>query len=253
MKKIFFVLTFFCLTYNTSAFCEEIEISSEVISVGTDAEFFIIGSGEDAGIEIGDGFIVHRDGDRIAGAQIIEVRPTVSAAEILEIKDGKKIMEGDKVFFVKQIRTEPLVPHMVTSSPKRDYVSAPSIVEEAELVSIKIYKDPKAVFTYSSLVLRENGYSVISSDRATGTILATKPITLSIIKELLADATAAIDHKVALSLEIKGEGDSSTLTASTFKEHSQKEKHIKRAVRRNSKYYNEAALLLSKIKERSEY
>lgn len=242
MKKIILVSMLFCLVCGAQAFCEEIEVNSEVISIGDEAEYFIIRSGEDAGIEIGDGFIVHRNGKKIAGAQIIEVRPTVSAAEILEIEENEEIMEGDSVLLVK-----------IRDAERVSRKTAASVVEHMDLVSIDIRKDAKAVFTYAGLILRENGYTITSSNRAAGIILATKPIELSLMKELLADAFAAIDHNVAISFQINDEGSSSTITASAFKEHSQKGRFIKTAAGRNSKHYNEAARLLSKIKERSEY
>lgn len=252
MRKIIFVLMFFCLACSAPVFCEEIEVDSEVISVGDEAEYFIIRSGEDAGIEIGDGFLVHRNGKKIAGAQIIEVRPTVSAAEILEIEEDEEIMEGDSVLLVKTTGVERRS-RKIASRKEPEHVSTASVVEQIDLVSIDIRKDAKAVFAYAGLVLRESGYYVTSSDRATGIILARKPLELSLIKELFADAVAAIDHNVVISFQINDEGNSSTVTASAFKEHSQKGKFIKTAASRNSKHYNEAAQLLSKIKERSEY
>jgi len=252
MRKIFFVLIFLCLVCSVSGTCEEIEINSEVITIGPEAEYFIISSGEDAGIEIGDGFIVHRNGKKIAGARVIEVRATVSAAEILEMESDEEILEGDSILLVKKIGGD-RGPRKIASRQKRGYIPTADVIQEAEIVSIDIRKDAKAVFTYSGLVLRENGYFITSSNRATGTILAARPIMLSLIKELLADAAAAIDHNVVLSFEIKDKGDSSTITASAFTEHSQKGKHIKHAAKRHTKYYNELSGLLSRIKERSEY
>ncbi len=252
MKKIILVSMFFCLMCGAQAFCEEIEVNSEVISVGDGAEYFIIRHGEDAGIEIGDGFLVHRNGKKIAGAQIIEVRPTVSAAEILEIEEGEKIMESDSILLVK-IRDAARISRKTASRKEPERVSTTSVVEHIDLVSIDIRKDAKAVFSYAGLILRENGYSITSSNRATGIILARKPLKLSLIKELFADAVAAIDHNVVISFQINDEGNSSTVTASAFKEHFQKGKFIKTAANRDSKHYNEAARLLSEIKKRSEY
>ena len=66
------------------AFCQnEREIDSQVISVNPDKEYIIIKAGEVDGVQIGDGLVVHRDGEKLAEAQIVEVRPEVSAAEIL--------------------------------------------------------------------------------------------------------------------------------------------------------------------------
>ena len=76
---------------------------------------------------------------------------------------------------------------------------------------------------------------------------------MSIIKELWADAISAIDHNFVISLDIKGKGNSSTLKAFAFREHSQKQKYIKRPVEAGSSYYNELVEVISKIKKRSEY
>jgi len=286
MKKVLSVLFFLILVCSIFVFSEEVEIDSTIIDVDAEFEFFIIEVGEEDGIEIGDGLIVHRDGDKIARAYIIEVRPNVSAAEILDVEEDIVIQKGDSIFLVKKIgkppappqprqqprriakRSEwtpllgaPSRPSITTTSPKRELTSAPepaytarpAIVEQGEVISIEVYKDPEAVFVYSSLVLKENGFLISSSNRAKGILSATRPITLSLVKELWADAFAAIGHNLVVSLEIKGEGDSSRLVLSSFKEHSQKGKQIKRAVMKNSKYYSELVNLVYDIKERSEY
>ena len=218
------------------------QIDSEVISVDPDLEFFIIIGGEDKAVEIGDGLIVYKDGKKIARAHIIEVASNVSAAELLDVEGNKEIREGDSVSIVKKIKTRDPAPG-----------TRPAIVEKADLVNIKINREPDAVLAYAGLVLREEGYSIISSNRATGTLLATRPIALSLIKELWADTFAAIDHNLMVTLEINAEGDSSILTASSFREHSQKGKHIKGTVVKGSGYYNKLVDLVSKIKKRSEY
>jgi hypothetical protein len=102
------------------------------------------------------------------------------------------------------------------------------------------------------MVLRENGYSVIFSSRITGSILATKPIELSLVKELWADATAKIEHKLVVSLEIKNDEGAGELNAAGFKEHTQKGKQVKFPITRGSKYYEDLVQLTSKIKERAE-
>ncbi|MFC1621404.1 hypothetical protein ACFL2G_03770, partial [Candidatus Omnitrophota bacterium] len=128
-----------------------------------------------------------------------------------------------------------------------------AVSEKGDAFSLNVHSESKRVFTYATLTLQENGFSVISSNRATGTILAKKPIALSILKELWADAIAAIDHNLVATIEIKEAGNISSLSVVSFKEHSQKEKHVKQPVKRNSKYYNELIAIVSKIKKRSEY
>ena len=242
MRKILaflFLCSFLC---SLPAFSEETEVASEIITVDPDGEFFIIRHGYDAGIGMGDGFIVHRGGEKIAEAHIIEVRPAVSAAEILRTVGDYEIREGDSVLLVKR-----------PSQVKRDYALRPAVSEKGDTFSLNIHGESKRIFTYAALALQENGFSVISSSRTTGTILAKKPIALSILKELWADAVAAIDHNLVATFEIKGDGDLSSLSVSSFKEHSQKEKYIKRPVTRDSKYYNELIEIVSEIKKRSEY
>jgi hypothetical protein len=278
MKKILSILVFLCLLSAPFLFSEEIEIDSEVINVDHEMEFFIIRAGENSGIEIGDGLIVHRAGEKIAEAYIIEVRPEVSAAEILDLQDYKEVQEGDDILIVKEtvssygtakkskwtnvlgldpgMRTESGV--RVTSEKEATYVTSPGISEigiseKVAVISISIDEEPNRVFSYVRMVLKENGYSITSSSRAAGILLAVKPIELSLISELLAYSHAAIDHNIVVSFGIKLDGDSSRLVVSSFKEHFQKGKHVKRAVDKDSKYYGELVKLVSEIKERSEY
>ena len=272
------VLCLFCAFFSGVAFCQnEREIDSQVISVNPDKEYIIIKAGEVDGVQIGDGLVVHRDGEKLAEAQIVEVRPEVSAAEILSAE--KEIKEGDSVLIVKKIKKErtspepkkskwaailgsganvsPLAPvETVTSSSKAGIETlSPARIQvgqESSVVRADIDTDPGTVFSYALMVLREDGYSVIFSSRITGNILATKPIELSLMKELWADATARIEHKLVVSLEIKNNEGASELNAAGFREHTQKEKQVKFPITRGSKYYDDLVQLASKIKERAE-
>ena len=58
MKKIFTIFLFLCLSCGVSAFADESDIHSDVVSIDPEFEFFVIQSGEGAGIELGDGVIV---------------------------------------------------------------------------------------------------------------------------------------------------------------------------------------------------
>jgi len=248
MKKVFVIISIFVLLCAHSAPCQEIEIDSEVVTVDSGLEFFIIGAGGDDGVDLGDGLIVHRLGETIAEAYIIEVRPGVSAAEILNVQEGEGIREGDGILIVKEIgETE------TRTAIEPGFLVGPGIVKEGDIISLDIKSSTKEVFAYARLILIENGFSIISSNRSIGILMATKPIALSITKELWADAVAAIDHNLVVSLDIKGEGRLSELRVSSFKEHSQKGKHVKRAIARDSKHYNELRVLVSTIKERSEH
>lgn len=274
MKKIFltlFILSFFCAS---AVFSEEVIIRSEVMDINPELEFFVIDSGEDKGIELGDGLIVHSSGEKIAEAYIIEVRPTVSAAEILKIEKGKEIREGNNTIIVKRTGTEKVAARPKWTpllGPGRDELPqessaifpepmeragieyAPSVIYKGIAFEIDIDSKPETVFSYAGLILRENGYSVISSSRTTGALAATKPIELSLLKELWADSMAAIDHKVLASFEIKPASGSTKLKVTPYREHTQKEKYIKRAVLPGSKYYKELANIAYMIKKRSEY
>jgi len=129
-------------------------------------------------------------------------------------------------------------------------------MQESSVVRASIGTDISAVFSYALMVLREDGYSVIFSNRVTGNILATMPIDLTLMKELWADATASIEHKLVVSLEMKYKSGATELKVSSFKEHTQKGKQIKLPVTRidprDSKYYSALVELASKIKGRSE-
>ena len=72
------------------------------------------------------------------------------------------------------------------------------------------------------------------------------------MKELWADATASIEHKIVTSLEIKNKNGATELKVASFKEHAQKGKQIKFPVIRGSKYYGLLVELASRIKERAE-
>ena len=295
MIKNILVLCFLCVFFSGPAFCqEEIEIDSQVISINPDSGYIIIKAGEVNGVEIGDGLIVHRDGEKIAEAQIVETRQEVTAAEILNA--SSEIKEGDGVLIVKKtkkpialkkekiykkpvlkkekIRQEPKKSKWATLLGSRAKISSAAPVmavdstlgsnniqvgQESSVVKAIIATDTSTVFSYALMVLRENGYSVVFSSRATGAILAVKPIELSLMKELWADATARIEHKLVVSLEIKNNDGTSELSASGFKEHTQKGKQIKFPVTKdsvysgnnNSEYYNDIVDLVSKIKERA--
>ncbi len=288
MEKIFFVLLFSLVSCMPLAFCDEIEIDSEVITVNPELEFFIIKAGEDKGVELGDGLIVHRGAEKIAEAYIVEVRPDISTAEILKVSDNEEIRKGDSVLIVKEeapakgpsrklkrtvkkhrlkwapilgrpegiqevSTTVPGTKAAMTPQPGSSYIPNPAVKEKEDVVTADIKSPRNQVFAYARLVLREDGFSIISSNRAVGLLVATKPIALPIMKELWADAVAAIGHKLVVNLKIKDQKASSELIASAFKEHFQKERYIKAPVLRGSKYYNDLMVLVSKIKEDSEY
>lgn len=284
MIKNILVLYFFCAFFSGTAFCQdEIEIDSQIISVNPDKEYIVIKAGEVDGVELGDGLIVHRSGEKLAEAQIVEVRPEVSAAEILKI--DKEIEEGDSILIVKKTKEfrgaqkeeinkklkkskwATLLGSSVEASSAVPIVTAASssgtsvenlepnriqVTRESSLVRAGIDADYSAVFSYALMVLRENGYSIIFTSRVTGAILATKPMELSLMKELWADATARIEHELVISLEIKNNEGTAELSATGFKEHTQKGKQVKFPVARESKYYTDLVQLASKIKERAE-
>ncbi len=276
------ILYLLCIFLCSTGLCqEEIEIDSQVMSVNPDSEYIIIKAGESSGVEIGDGLIVHRNGKKLAEAQVIEVRPTVSAAEILNSTQG--IKEGDDILIVKEIKKsiaerkeytrhkptgsrwttilgssasiKSLAPVETVTSGSITSVTTSgqgpvSVMQEASIVRADMASDLNTVFSYSMITLRENGYSVISSNRGTGIILATRPIELTLMKELWADATAAIDHKLVVCLEMKEYAGSTELDVSAFKEHLQKGKQIKFPIAKESSYYNDLVELASKIKKR---
>ncbi len=266
MMKNILVLYFFCVFLSGIALCQEdIEIDSQVISINPDKEYIIIKAGENEGVEIGDGLIVHRDAEKLAEAQVVEVRDNVAAAEILNIE--KEIKEGDSILIVKKaIKQSPVYGEQKKSKwttllGSKATVKSPSPVEtvtsdyaisgSGTIVRATIDTDLNTAFSYALMVLRENGYSVIFSNRATGAILATMPIDLSLMKELWADATASIEHKLVVSLEMKNSGGATELNVASFKEHTQKGKQLKFPVTRGSNYYSLLVELASKIKERA--
>lgn len=284
MVKIILILCFFCVNFLTLAFSQnEIEIDSQVISINPDKEYIIIKAGKINGVEIGDGLVVHREGEKIAEAQIVEVRQEVSAAEILN--GEKEIREGDGILIVKESKNPIAVKKEKTfektkrskwtpilgssaklssSAPVATVTSGSGINAEAlksDRISFPqggsakaiINTDFGTVFSYSLMVLRENGYSVIFSSRVEGAILATRPIELSLLKELWADATARIEHRVVVSLEIKNNEGSTEINAAGFKEHTQKGKQVKFPIQKESKYYSDLIELVSKIRERAEH
>lgn len=280
----------------TPCFAQEdtIEIDSQVISVNSDKEYVIIKAGENQGIEIGDGLIIHRGGDKIAEAQVIEVRPDVSAAEILNvekeqikklveqvIEKKKEIKEGDSILIVKKTKRyskkseqayrkqkkskwttllgssaeiESAAPVETVGSSGGIETIRPGrirITQEGSVVRADIEADSSAVFSYALMTLRENGYSVLFSNRASGLITAATPIELSIMNELWADAHARIGHKLVVSLELKDKTGSTELNVSAFKEHTQKGKQVKFPITKDSRYYNNMVELASKIKDRT--
>ncbi len=302
MIKNILVLYFFCAFVFGIALCQEdIEIDSQVISINSDKEYIIIKAGENEGVEIGDGLIIHRNAEKLAEAQVVEVRANVAAAEILNIEKeqkkeiiekivekDKEIKEGDSILIVKKAKEHPVkkekpayrelkkskwttllgssaavksavpVKNVTSSSVTGVELSEEALDPEkiqvtqgSSAVKANIDADLGTVFSYSLMILRENGYSVIFSSRATGVILATMPIRLALMKELWADATASIEHKLVVSLAMKNSGGATELNIASFKEHTQKGKQIKFPVTRESNYYNLLVELASKIKERA--
>jgi|GEM_PF-1038713 len=349
MIKNIIVAFIFCAFLHGVAFCQEddgtIEIDSQVMSINPDREYIIIKAGENQGVEIGDGLIVHRDADKLAEAQIVEVRGDVAAAEILKIEKeqvkqlvenivekDRDIKEGDSILIVKKTsrpfgykavkreivsqgqkkskwttilgdkaaapakavspgykpaereidyqgqkkskwttilgdkaRVESAVPVETISTgyagPGSDNIETLSpdklnIVQGSSIVRANVTAPAGDVYSYALMVLRENGYSVIISNRVTGNILATTPIELSIMKELWADAGAKIGHRLVVSLEIKDNAGTTELNVYSFKEHTQKDKQVKLPVTRtdprDTKYYSALVELASRIKKRAE-
>jgi len=292
MMKNILVLYFFCAFFSGIALCQEdIEIDSQVISINSDKEYIIIKAGENEGIEIGDGLIVHRNAEKLAEAQVVEVRANVAAAEILNVEKeqkrevvekvvekNKEIKEGDSILIVKKAKRYPIKKEesayrepkkskwttlLGSDAAVKSAVPVAEIPDEAlnpekiqvtqgsSVVRADIDADLDTVFSYSLMVLRENGYSVIFSSRTTGVILATMPIRLALIEELWADAAASIEHKLVVSLEMKNNGGAAELNIASFKEHTQKGKQVKFPVTRGSNYYSLLVELASKIKERA--
>ncbi|MFH1782467.1 MAG: hypothetical protein ABH848_02500 [Candidatus Omnitrophota bacterium] len=307
MNKIILLLFLLVFFSPDISFSEEIDINSEIISIDAEGAFFIIDVGENKNIEVGDGAIIHRNGDKIGEAYVIEARPAVSALEIISIVENREIEQGDQILIVKEVAgvkraIEPIktkerskwakitpasdstkkttkskwsillgsnAPSSsgesittssgfpVTSSPASlkttDYITQSMLQSKSDVIGLDIKRDPKVVFSYARLILRENGYIIESSNRGSGMILATKPIQVSILKELWADLRSVIEHNFVVSIEIAKEGDSSKIIASSFLEHTQKQKHIKRAVSKGSSHYKDLVNVLSEIKNRSEY
>ena len=266
MKKFLLILLLILIFRVSYSFSEEIEIGSEVMSVNPEQEFFIIKAGANKGIRLGYGLIVHRGLVKIAEAYIIEVRENVSAAEVLSISQEGEIQEGDKIIIYreepKKIYRKEATGEWARLGPKNERVTAGEmsgsttqamVYREGVSVKVTIDRDPETVFSYASLILREDGYLITSSNRGIGVLSAYRPISLSLISELWADATAKIDHRLTLSANITGDKNSTNLTMSAFKEHAQKEKHIKIPIAKHSKYYNNLANMVAKIKERSEH
>ncbi|MFH1854232.1 MAG: hypothetical protein ABH815_02860 [Candidatus Omnitrophota bacterium] len=278
MRKILCIFLFFLLACQISVFSGETEINSSVFSVAPDQDFFIIGSGEKDGIEMGDVLIVYRDGEKIAEAYIIEVRGAVAAAEILNVENNQKIQENDDIIVVKNPEVSSKREKTLSKRPNSRWtnllgardpgpavkgfpqkeikgvsrVSSEGIVQ-GNIITMDIQSTKNSVFSYAATVLRENGFSIVFSNRRDGLMIANKPIELSLLRELWADAKAAIGHNLVVSLDIKDNGNSSVLAASLFKEHFQKGKYVKQAVSEGSKYYTDAIDVVSKIKERSEH
>lgn len=258
MKKIFILIGLFTLIFSYFALCQEVEIESVVTTADPDFEFFVIGAGKEDGVELGDGLVVHRSGEKIGEAYIVEVRPYVSAAEILNVREGDEVLEGDSILIVKSTgpKEETAQPSPVriteTTYEQYDQAVSPDIIREEDIIRLDVRNSQTEVFAYARLTLMEDGFTIVSSNRSTGTIMAIKPLPMSILKELWADAVAAIDHNLVLSLEIKDKGGLSELKASSFREHTQKGRQVKRAVTRDSGQYNDMMALVSKIKERSE-
>nr|MBU1328776.1 hypothetical protein [Candidatus Omnitrophota bacterium] len=302
MIRNILVLYFFCAFLSGIALCQEdIEIDSQVISINSDKEYIIIKAGENEGVEIGDGLIIHRNAEKLAEAQVVEVRANVAAAEILNvekeqekevtekiIEKNKEIKKGDSILIVKKAKKYPIKKEgsvyrefkkskwttllgssaaVKSAMPVKNVTSGSitgigppdealnpekiQVTQGSSVVRADIDTDPDTVFSYSLMVLRENGYSVIFSSRTTGVILAEMPIRLSLIKELWADAAASIEHKLVVSLEMKNSGVATELNIASFKEHTQKGKQIKFPVTRGASYYNLLVELASKIKERA--
>ena len=286
MKKISLILLLFLASTVSYSFSAETEIESEVMSVDPEQEFFIIKAGADEGIELGDGLIVHRDLEKIADAYVVEALKNVSAAEVLNVSQGKEIQEGDDIIIYKEepkkiyekkeagewthlgpkSKGRPAARRKAggwtylgpggeekTTTELPDSFSRSAVYQKGYTVETTIGKDPGTVFSYASLLLRENGYLITSSNRGIGALLAYKPIQLSLISELWSDATAKIDHRLTLSVNITGNENSTMLTMSAFKEHTQKEKRVKAPVAINSRYCKEMTDIAAKIKERSEH
>ncbi len=292
MRKIIFLTFAFLAGISLAVYSQEtLEIDSEVLAVKPEAGFFIIRAGNENGVELGDGLVVHRQGEKVAQGYIIEVRPDISAAEILNVEPNEEILEGDSILIVKQTgkpeprkqpeqsagNKEPQRPkskwttilgpesevtpaiserpdiELVTSTDRPQYVPEVSIIEKGDVVAAVIDRDHKEVYGYARIVLIEEGFNIVSSNRGIGVLLATKPISLSVGKELWSDAKASIGHKVVLSLNIKSAGKGSEVRASAFTQHFQKNKHIKHAVTSSSRHYGELTEVVSKIKRRAEY
>ncbi len=268
MKNFLLILSLILIFPASDSFSEEAGIESKIMSVDPEQEFFIIKAGSDEGIELGDEIIVHKGLAKIANAYVVEVRRNVSAAEVLNISQsqGGEIQEGDNVIIYKEkakkIHTKEKAKEWTYLGPKSErgaIAERPGSPPQARgyrkgyPAEVTINKDPETVFSYASLVLKEDSYLITSSDRGIGVLLAYKPISLSLIRELWADATAKIDHRLTLSLNMTGNKNSTKLVISAFREHTQKEKHIKVPIVKNSRYYSDLADIAVKIKERSEH
>ncbi|MBU1888308.1 MAG: hypothetical protein KKB46_03845, partial [Candidatus Omnitrophica bacterium] len=147
MRKILYVFLFLLFACQVSSFSEEIEINSSVLIANPDQDFFVIGSGEEEGVEIGDGLVVHREGEKIAEAYIIEVRPNVSAAEILKLESGMELQENDEVLIVKNTEDA------LDSQKEITEISrvSPEVFIEGDTISLDIQNVKSSVFSYAGM------------------------------------------------------------------------------------------------------
>lgn len=271
MNKIFIILFYFGVICCASGFCAENTIDSEIFSANSQAGYFIIKAGHLNGVEKGDNVSVYRQGKKIAEATVTKVRPEVSAAQISTVTSSEKIMAGDSVLIIKknkpvaQKREKPSWARWPLLKPRTSEISKSEITrpKPGEYKTVRIEPDQRIiksnvnanrdiVFTMSLQVLIEDGYSIILSNRAAGIITAVKHLNLPLLSELWADATAALDHKIVISLDINDKDGYREVVISGFKEYFKKGRQIKLNMAKDSTSYKNLVYIASKIKERSE-
>ncbi len=251
---IFIVLIALFFTKNIEAETEKAE--AEVIGVNPEMGFFIVSAGESNGVEIGDSLKIFANNNEIGEGQIIEVRERVSAAEPtgpsnIIVKEGDKV----KVYPPKRQRSEwtPLFGiKRQYETQKGSYEPIVKSVRSNELFSIDIGSEPKRIYPFIFQVLRNKGYAITYSNRFAGVINASKDIGLSLPAELWADLKAAIDHKVLLTVNIKGTDSASSLSFNAFLEHFQKGKRVEGFIGQGSGFYRELIDIAGEIKELAE-
>jgi hypothetical protein len=241
------LLTSFALA--TEAVKQKELVEGEIININEEYSFIIINLGKTDGVNKGSTLDVYQDAKRIAELEVIKVRDSFAAAEIIKIEPGTIVKVGDKVILPKEVREIEKRKELKSAVIEKGTIYSKELTKTAT----DIHADKEVVWFYLIQTLRDYGFIITNSNKTAGLISARKNLQLSLAREIWADIKGNTDYEIILSAKTISKGEKNTsLMFKVNGSYKRGGKHQLFSIGRKNKLYREIGEIIEKVKEQAE-